>query len=101
MGSPRIVLSRDAGRDLDQLGDWIATDVGELRAAAILRRIGLAIERIAALPGMGRVRRELEGAPRSFAVSPWIILYEPLPSGDGVLILRVVDGRRDLSDLGG
>jgi plasmid stabilization system protein ParE len=96
MARPRIRFTKDAGRDLDVLFAWIAEDAGEGRAEAVLQRILSTIESVAIMPGMGRVRHDLGGAPRSFAVYPWVVLYRPFPEQDGITVLRVIDGRRDL-----
>jgi toxin ParE1/3/4 len=92
----RIVLSLDAERDLDNLFDFIARDSGVDRAVAVLRRIEETLELIASMPGVGRVRIDLDGRPRTFAVWPWVIVYEALSSGQGIVVWRVLDGRRDL-----
>jgi plasmid stabilization system protein ParE len=89
---PRIVKSLDADRDLDALFDYIACDSGVDRAEAILRRIDETLFNLAVMPRIGRIRHDLEGAPRVFSVWPWLILYEPLTAGTGI-----VDGRRDLT----
>ena len=96
MAHPRIAFSHDAGRDLDLLFGWIAQDAGEARAEAVLRRIYSAIETLAVMPGVGRVRHDLVGNPQSFAVFPWLVLYKPLPEEEGITVLRVIDGRRDV-----
>lgn len=83
MARPPIVLSLDAERDLDALYDWIARDSGVDRAEAILRRIDETLELVAAMP---RVRHDLEGEPRTFAVWPWVIVYEPRSPGEGVVV---------------
>ena len=95
-GAPRIVRTLDADRDLDSLFDWIARDSGLVRAEAVIRRIDDTISHIAAMPGVGRVRKDLDGAPRVFSVWPWLVIYEPLPGGAGIVVWRVLDGRRDL-----
>lgn len=99
MATPRIVLSRAADRDLTSLFDYIASDSGVDRAAAILQRIDQTLANLAALPRIGRIRPDLDGAPRVFSVWPWLILYEPLETGAGIVVWRVVDGRRDLTAL--
>jgi plasmid stabilization system protein ParE len=78
------------------LHDWIADDAREGRAEAILRRIHGTIETVATMPGKGRVRHDLPGEPQSFAIYPWLVLYQPLPERDGIIVLRVIDGRRDV-----
>jgi len=96
MAHPRIAFALDAARDLDLLFDWIAQDAGEGRAEAVLLRIHGAIETLAGMPNMGRIRHDLAGEPQSFAVFPWLVLYRPLSASDGVMVLRVIDGRRDV-----
>ena len=96
----RIVKSLHAERDLTELFDYIARDSGVDRAEAVLRRIDQTLDGLARFPRMGRVRDDLEGSPRVFAMWPWLVIYEPLDSGPGILVWRIVDGRRDLPRLG-
>jgi plasmid stabilization system protein ParE len=97
MPRARVVFSLDAESDL-ALFDWIARDSGLDRAEAVLRRIDETVELIATIPGIGRVRQDLDGGPRTFAVWPRVIVYEPLPAGPGIAVWRVIDGRRDLGE---
>ena len=92
----RIVYSLDAERDLTELFDYIAQDSGVQRAELVLRRIERMLDTLAEWPFIGRVRPDLDGEPRSFSVWPWIVIYEPQPSGRGIYVWRVLDGRRDL-----
>ena len=96
MAPRNYALSPAAQRDLADLFDWITGETGPQAAAGALRRISRNVEILAAAPRIGRVREDLDGAPRTFAVWPWIVFYTPLEDGSGVLILRVLDGRRDL-----
>jgi|SRR5580658_6191807 plasmid stabilization system protein ParE len=96
MPARRLILSLEAEHDLDELFDWIARDTGVDRAAAVLRRIDQTLELVAGMPRIGRVRRDLDGEPRTFSVWPWIIVYEPQQGGRGIIVWRVIDGRRDL-----
>ena len=93
-GAASIVLSRDAESDLDAMFEWIAVDSGVDRAEAILQRIDETLGLLADRPRIGRVRRDLDGSPRTFAVWPWVIVYEP--SSTGIVVWRIIDGRRDL-----
>ena len=95
----RIVLTRAAERDLDDLFDYIANDSGPDRAEAVLRRVDDTLRNLASLPRIGHVRPDLDGAPRVFSVWPWLVIYEPLDTGKGIVVWRVVDGRRDLPGL--
>ena len=93
---PRLVLSLEAERDLDELFDWIARDSSVERADAVISRIGETLDLLTDMPLIGRVRRDLDGDPRSFAVWPWVIIYEPLAAQLGIAVWRVIDGRRDV-----
>jgi toxin ParE1/3/4 len=91
----RIIKLSDAERDLDELFDLIAADSGNDRAEAIFRRLSSALDSLAAFPRIGRIRDDLDGSPRVFAVWPWLIVYEPL-GPTGIVVWRIIDGRRDL-----
>ena len=96
MAEPQVIYSADARSDLMAIENYIAANDGEARAELIIGRIDETILNLAYFPGMGRSRPYLEPDARAFAISPWIIVYEPLPDLDGIAILRIIDGRRDL-----
>ncbi len=96
MARSRVVLSLDAERDLDALFEWIVIDSGVDRAEAVLMRIDQTLDVLAATPRIGRIRRDLDGEPRTFAVWPWVIVYEPQAGSPGIVVWRIIDGRRDL-----
>jgi plasmid stabilization system protein ParE len=75
MAFSRIVRTLQAERDLDSLFDWIARDGGVDRAEAVLRRIEDTLSHVAEMPGIGRVRRDLDGSPRVFSLWPWLVIY--------------------------
>jgi len=81
------------------LFDYIASESGTDRAEAVLRRIERTVSILSDLPLIGRAHSELEGTPRTFAIWPWILIYEPDPGGKGIVLWRVLDGRRDLPKL--
>jgi len=95
----RIVYSAEARADLRALEDHIAERDGQLRADMVLGRIEETIHILAFMPGMGRPRPYLREGTRAFAVAPWTVIYEPLPELDGIRVIRVVDGRRDLPEI--
>ena len=96
MAEPQIIYSPEARADLLALETYIATNDGEARAELIIGRIDEAILNLAYMPGIGRPRPYLAQDARAFAVSPWIIVYALLPDLDGIAVLRIIDGRRDL-----
>jgi plasmid stabilization system protein ParE len=83
------------------LEDYIAAHDGQLRADMILGRIEETIGTLAFMPGMGQTRSYLREGLRAFAITPWSIIYEALPELDGIRVVRVMDGRRDLESLFG
>jgi len=99
--APRIIRSLRAESDLTELFAHIAADTSPDRAEAVLLRIGQTLNTLSLFPGIGRVREDLDGSPRVFAVWPWVVIYEPMEDGDDVFVWRVVDGRRDLTRLAG
>jgi toxin ParE1/3/4 len=94
-----VLLSSEADQDLVELFSLVAADSGIDRAELILRRIEATIAALADWPGIGRRRDDLEGAPRGFAVPPWLIIYAAQPHDHGIFVWRIVDGRRDVRAL--
>jgi toxin ParE1/3/4 len=95
----RVAKSLDAERDLSDLFDYIARESGVDHAEMVLRRIEQSLNILSELPLIGRIHDELDGRPHTFSIWPWIVIYEPEPAGDGILVWRIIDGRRDLPKL--
>jgi len=86
-----------AGRDLDEIFALVAGDNGLDVAAVQLERLEKSLARISRFPHLGRARPDLGENTFTLPVRPWVIIYHLL-EGD-VEVLRIVDGRRDLSAL--
>jgi plasmid stabilization system protein ParE len=71
-----IQYTWEAKQDLLDLFALVAGESGSDRAELILRRIEATASALADWPGIGRIRDDLDGSPRSFAVWPWQIVYE-------------------------
>ena len=63
-------------------------------ADALLNRIQAKLDMLADSPGVGRDRAELGRNLRSFVVRKYLIFYQPID--DGILLVRVIYGARDL-----
>jgi len=98
MASPRILRAPEARQDLLDIWAYIAGESAASIADAFLARIYGALEIIAYAPHVGRERPEFTGSPRSIAVRPYVIFYQPLPEGDGILVWRVIHSARDLQN---
>jgi len=93
---PEILRHPKAEADLDETWSYIAQD--DPNSAD--RFIDLIEERCSLLaenPLMGRSRPELGSNLRSFPVDNYLIFY--IPMENGIEIVRVVSGRRDIDAL--
>lgn len=90
---PRILLRPRAKADLAEIWDYIAED-SETRADAFIEAIDQKLQLLSERPNMGRSRAELLEGVRSVSVGRYVIFYAPLK--DGVDVVRVLHGARDL-----
>jgi toxin ParE1/3/4 len=90
----RFRVSRKAIQDLDDIWYFIATD-SESAASEQMDRLYSAFRALASQPRMGRERPEIGPGMRSFVTAEQVIFYQIRDSG--VLIVRVWDGRRNLT----
>ena len=92
----RLVVRPQALTDLDDIFDYIAEDSLD-RAIAFIRKLYEQMEKLATNPNMGRRRDELLPELRSFPYGNYLIFYIPLD--DGVDVVRVLNGARELEAL--
>jgi toxin ParE1/3/4 len=83
-------------RDLEVIWDYMAADNPEA-AERCLRQIDAQFHKLAQQPFIGRERKDLGPGLRSFAVGHYVIFYQPIASGEGVEIVRVIEGHRNIS----
>jgi len=84
-----------AERSLDEIYDHIGRKNHSPAAAArLLRRIAEKCDLYATQPFMGEARPDLGSEIRCFPVDSYVVLYKPLD--DGILVLLVVHGARDI-----
>jgi len=91
---PVIIKRPRVKSDLAEIWDYVADD-SEARADTFVEKIDEKFKTLAARPYIGRKRDELGEDLRSFPVGRYIIYYRPLP--DGVEVIRVLHGARDLN----
>jgi len=96
----RVRWTETARQDLDAIIDYIAADSVE-NALSVLERIEERARSLELAPERGRVVPELRAVDvyqyRELIERPWRILYRIDP--DRVVVLAVLDGRRDLGSL--
>ena len=91
-------LAPQAEADLDDIAYYVFRETGSFEIAE--RLIDSITDRFALLgkyPHAGRHRNDLRPGLRGFPVGSYVILYRV--EGEDALILRVVHGRRELTDL--
>jgi toxin ParE1/3/4 len=93
---PIVVKRPKALGDLAQIWDYIADD-SEERADAFIATIDAKFQMLSQHPTMGRLREELAPGLRSFPVGRYLVFYVPL--SNGVDIVRVLHGARDIANL--
>ena len=97
----RVLLTRDAMNDLEELDTWIATHDSPEAADYVLDRISEAFQKMSELPERGTYPKELSVLGihefREVFFKPYRIIYSIRDSN--VYILLIVDGRRDLQAL--
>ncbi|MDJ0799609.1 MAG: type II toxin-antitoxin system RelE/ParE family toxin [Calothrix sp. MO_167.B12] len=89
-------VSTQTTQDLQEIHDYLFAKNPDT-ANKFLDVIAQKFERLANFPNMGRRRDELSPSLRSFPVDDYLIFYRQIE--DGIEILRVVSGYRDLDAL--
>jgi toxin ParE1/3/4 len=93
---PRLLKRPEVYTDLEEIWWYIAQD-SPANADQLLDQIQEKSLLIANFPNMGENRDELLRGLRSFPVGRYLVFYFPLP--DGIDIVRVFHGSRDLESL--
>jgi toxin ParE1/3/4 len=85
-----------AGQDLKEIWHHIAAENREA-ATRFLLRIEKRIAGLAEFPAMGSPRDDIASGVRALVVGKYLVIYRLMP--EGVEIIRVVHGSRDLPNL--
>jgi toxin ParE1/3/4 len=91
-----ILRSSRAESDLDEIWDYIARDNPDA-ASKLLRTLGTKFEMLSKNPLIGQDRSELAPQMRSFSVGNYVIFY--CPSSNGIEVVRVLHGARDMDGI--
>ncbi|HOX44180.1 MAG TPA: type II toxin-antitoxin system RelE/ParE family toxin [Myxococcota bacterium] len=96
----QVLLASSAARDLEEIARYLAQD-SPARARELVGRLLRAARTLRQSSARGRVVPELRAlglhAWRELVVRPYRVVYRL--DGKTVLVLAVLDGRRDLEDL--
>lgn len=90
----RYHFSYQAEQDLNDIYDYVAR-FSATNAARLVQRLQQVCRLLAQFPHMGTARDDLRSEMFAFAEENYVIFYEA--ADDGVRILRVLHGSRNLS----
>ena len=97
----RVLLTRDAVNDLEELDTWIATHDSPERADFVIDRISEIFQKLTELPERGTYPKELSALGihefREVFFKPYRIIYRV--ERRTVYIYLIADGRRDMQTL--
>ena len=91
----KYVITELAAADLLDIRDYIAED-NKTAAKKVLSELKEAMQKIARNPQIGHIREELSSESRLWPVRSYLIVYL---LQDPVVIIRVLHGARELTDL--
>ena len=92
----RVVRTRRSRTDLIDILLFIRRD-NRRAARRLLDTVNTKLELLAEFPGLGQPREELGKSLRSFPIGEYLLFYRPIT--DGIQLIRVLHGRRDLRKL--
>ena len=96
-----VQLTKDAARDLEEIGDYIDCHDAPGRADHVLEQIEKAFHSLSEHPQRGNSPKELRDIGmreyREIFFKPYRIIYRVM--GDNVYVLVIADGRRDMQAL--
>jgi toxin ParE1/3/4 len=88
--------TRQARQDLLEIWEWIALD-DPVTADRVYDAIEARCSNLRIYPRLGRPRPEIGEGARSLVIERWLALYRLVDNG--VQVVRIVDGARDLTKL--
>ena len=99
--SYQVFLTRDAGRDLEEIVEYLAASYSEAKAGYVLDKIEAALQRLSESPERGNRPRELMalgvGDYRQVFFKPYRIIYTI--RRESVYVMLIADRRRDMESL--
>ncbi len=91
----RVIVSVPANSDILDILDYLASKAGYATAERYAAAFKAAYRRLSDFPGSGSPRPALGERVRIASIQPFVVIYEH--ADDGVTILRVLHGKRDIT----
>lgn len=92
---PQLRFAQKAEDDVAEIGRYIAKS-SPANAARFVARLQRLCRVLADHPFLGRARDDLIRGVRSIPFGRYVIFYRPLSLADGVEIIRIIHGARDI-----
>jgi antitoxin ParD1/3/4/toxin ParE1/3/4 len=94
---PRFVLTSLAREDLDEIYEYVRKDNPDA-ALRVLDNLRNTMRKLAEMPEMGHLRRDLSDEPfRFWSVYSYLIIYKP--ESRPLQVVRVLHGARDVRSI--
>jgi plasmid stabilization system protein ParE len=93
-----VTVSRPAQADLDTVWDYLAETASPAIADFVIARLYEAMHRAADAPLIYQ-RTDFAGRPRRVNIFEYAIFFEIASNEDGIVVWRVLHGRRNLAPL--
>ena len=93
----RVLFTARAREDLLDIWFYVASRNSEAVADRVYNTIEQSCRLLKDHPRLGRARPEIQAEARSIVIERWLALYRL--TEDGVQIVRIIDGARDLSEI--
>jgi toxin ParE1/3/4 len=90
---PRVVRTRKSRSDLVEILLYIRRD-NHRAARRLLDTIDDKLQLLSEFPGLGQPGEDLARSLRSFPIGDYLLFYRPMK--DGIQLIRVLHGKRDL-----
>lgn len=93
----KLLLSREAARDIEEIGDFTAERWGKRQAVIYIRNLHDAFERLANNPALGHRRFDLPAAFLVYQVASHLVIYRVDDGKDRVEVLNILHPSMDVA----
>ena len=93
-----LIFSEEATTDLETIIDYLVQAAGTATAERYGERFRAAFRQLSDFPGSGSPRPQFGASMRLWIVPPYLIFYRHVRNDATANIIRIIDGRRRLSD---
>jgi plasmid stabilization system protein ParE len=93
-----LVVTPRAKRDRDEILRYLVKEAGVAVARKFAERFHDSISRLIEMPAYGAPRPELGAECRIIVITPYVLLYEHDLGRDQITVLRILHGRRGITE---